>query len=669
MGAEAGLFALILALIVSVVQSVAPMVGASRADPALMALGRMAAVTQFALVALAFGLLVMLFVRLDLSVALVANHAHSTQPLIYRIAGTWGNHEGSMLLWVLILALFGAAVARGSKGMRDTLQARVLGIQGMIGLAFLAFLIFTSNPFERLDVAPPDGGELNPLLQDPGLALHPPMLYIGYVGFSVAFAFAVAALLEGRVDAAWARWVRPWILVSWVSLTAGITLGSFWAYYELGWGGWWFWDPVENASLLPWLIGTALLHSALVLERRGALIAWTILLAILTFSMSLIGTFLVRSGVLTSVHAFAVDPERGVFILAMIIGSTGAALALFAWRAPGMKSGALFGGVSREAGLTLNNLFLMAATAVVFLGTFYPVIIDAVNGDKISVGPPFYNLTFAPLMVPLLFLVSVGPMLQWKRDSLRGVMARLRWPLLLAGGLLGGGAIVLGMSHGWRGLGAALGFALALWLVAGAAAVLLRRWKLGEGDGWVRRVRTTPAATWGMVLGHAGLGVMTAGITAMSLFVESHVLTMVPGQSILLDGRTVTLRSVEQVKGPNYEAQRATFWVQEGDTIRQKISERRVYPVSGNQTTEAGIIARFSGNDYVAIGEGVGGTLVVRLWHHPLVGWIWSGALILALGGAFSLADRRLRVGAGERRPVPLALGLSKGGPSLLPAE
>ncbi|HEX5776386.1 MAG TPA: heme lyase CcmF/NrfE family subunit, partial [Caulobacteraceae bacterium] len=471
MAAEIGHLALILAFALAFVQGVAPLWGAQRGEPRLMALGRAAAGLQMGFVTLAFASLAAAYLYMDFSVELVAKHSHSTQPAVYRFAATWGSHEGSMLLWVLILALCGGAVAKFGGTLRETLQARVLGVQGLIGAAFLGFLLFTSNPFARLDPAPLEGTELNPLLQDPGLVAHPPMLYLGYVGFSVAFAFAIAALIEGRVDAAWARWVRPWVLAAWVALTAGIALGSWWAYYELGWGGWWFWDPVENASLMPWLAGTALLHSALVLERRGALVSWTILLAILAFSLSLIGTFLVRSGVLTSVHAFAVDPERGVYILAIIVLTTGIALGLYAWRAPQMRSGALFAPLSREGGITLNNLLLLACTATVFLGTFYPVFVDALRGDKISVGPPYYQIAFTPLAVPLLALVTFGPMLNWKRNELSALFQRVRWPLMIAGAALIVGVIAFGVSK----VLTAAAIALGVWLIAGAAAVLVRR--------------------------------------------------------------------------------------------------------------------------------------------------------------------------------------------------
>jgi len=654
MTAEIGHFALILALVLALLQSTVPLIGAARGDIALMTFGRAAATLQALFLIGAFAALAFAFVRCDFSLAVVAANTHTSQPLVYRFAGTWGNHEGSMLLWVLILGVFGGALALFGDNLRASLQARVLAVQGIVGAAFLGFILFTSNPFARLWPVPANGAELNPLLQDPGLVIHPPLLYLGYVGFSVAFAFSVAALIEGRVDAAWARWVRPWVLAAWVCLTCGIALGSIWAYYTLGWGGWWFWDPVENASLMPWLLGTALLHSALVVERRGALVSWTILLGILTFSLSLIGTFLVRSGVLTSVHAFAVDPKRGVFILGIIAGATGVALALFAWRAPAMKSGALFSAVSREAGLTLNNLFLMALTAVVFLGTFYPVIIDALHGDKISVGAPYYALTFVPISGVLLTLVVFGPMLTWKRDALPELVRRLRTPLIIAAVALGTGIAVAGL----RNILAAAGLALAAWLIAGAVAILVRRWRGGDV---LRSIRTTPFATYGLVLAHAGLGVTAAGVSAMSAWQTSKILVMAPGQTVALGTTQVTLDGVGQVTGPNFLATQARFSLTRGDTSRHLRSERRFYPVSGTQTTLAGIDANLLGNDYLAIGEADkgGAGIVVRMYHHPLVGWIWAGALLMALGGCASLSDRRFRVGAARAarsaigRPVP----------------
>ncbi|RAK68566.1 heme lyase CcmF/NrfE family subunit [Phenylobacterium kunshanense] len=641
MSAEVGQFALILALLLALVQSVAPLVGAWRRDGVLMAVGRQAALLQGGFVLLAFGCLAYAYVTCDFSTALVARHSHTTQPLAYRFAATWGSHEGSMLLWVLILAVYGAGVAFFGGTLRETLQARVLGVQGLVGVAFLAFLIFTSNPFLRLDPAPIEGTELNPLLQDPGLVLHPPLLYLGYVGFSVAFCFAVAALMEGRVDAAWARWVRPWVLAAWAPLTAGITLGSAWAYYELGWGGWWFWDPVENASLMPWLLGTALLHSALVLERRGALASWTVLLAILTFSLSLVGTFLVRSGILTSVHAFAVDPERGVFILGIIALTTGASLALYAWRAPSIRAGALFQPLSREGGVTLNNLFLTALTATVFLGTFSPVFIEMLNGDKISVGPPYYNRTFAPLAVPLLALVVFGPMLNWKRDEVRKVVQRLRIPLGVAGIVL----LAAALFGGLKGLATAGGLAMSAWLIVGSFAVLGRRWWAGRAY-LARSVATTPRSVWGLVLSHAGLGMLTLGITGVTSWESDKVLNMRPGETVEFAGRVLTLQSLEMAQGPNYEARRGILIVRGPGPDYSLRSERRFYPSAQSQTTEAGIRVGFLGNLYVSVGEESEQGVIVRLWHHPLIVWIWIGGFVMSIGGLVSLSDRRLRVGA-----------------------
>ncbi|MBJ7411116.1 MAG: heme lyase CcmF/NrfE family subunit [Phenylobacterium sp.] len=639
--AEVGQFALILALLLSLVQSGAPLWGAHRGDGVLMAVGRQAALLQGGFVSLAFVCLAWAYVTCDFSVALVARHSHTTQPLAYRFAATWGSHEGSMLLWVLILAIYGAGVAFFGGTLRETLQARVLGVQGVLGAAFLGFLLFTSNPFLRLSPAPAEGTELNPLLQDPGLVMHPPLLYLGYVGFSVAFCFAVAALIEGRVDAAWARWVRPWVLAAWIPLTAGITLGSAWAYYELGWGGWWFWDPVENASLMPWLLGTALLHSALVLERRGALVSWTILLAILTFSLSLVGTFLVRSGILTSVHAFAVDPQRGVYILGILAATTGLSLALYSWRAPAIRSGALFQPLSREGGITLNNLFLTALTATVFLGTFSPVFIEMINGDKISVGPPYYAKTFSPLAVPLLFLVVFGPMLNWKRDEARKVFDRVRIPAIVAGLVL----LVALPFGGLKGVATAGGLALSAWLILGSVWILGRRWWSGRAY-LGRAIRTTPRSIVGLVTAHAGLGLLTLGITGVTAWDSDKVLNMKVGDSVAFAGRTLTLTDYDIVEGPNYQAKRAQFAVKGPMGTYDLRSEKRWYPSAQSQTTEAGIRVGPLGNLYVSVGEESEAGVIVRLWDHPLIVWIWIGGFVMSAGGAVSLSDRRVRVGA-----------------------
>jgi cytochrome c-type biogenesis protein CcmF len=646
MAAEVGQFALILAFVLALVQTLTPLWGAERGASVLMALGRTAAMLQASFVILAFGCLAASYLACDFSVALVAAHSHTLQPAVYRFAATWGSHEGSMLLWVLILAVYGAGVAVFGRTLRETLQARVLGVQGLIGAAFLGFLLFTSNPFLRLDPAPLEGAELNPLLQDPGLVMHPPMLYMGYVGFSVAFAFAIAALIEGRVDAAWARWVRPWVLAAWVPLTAGITLGSCWSYYVLGWGGWWFWDPVENASLMPWLLGTALLHSALVLERRGALVSWTILLSILTFSLSLVGTFLVRSGILTSVHAFAVDPQRGVYILGIIALTTGAALALFGWRAPSLKTGALFAPLSREGGITLNNLFLATLTATVFLGTFTPVFVE-IFGGKISVGPPYYARTFVPLAALLLLIAPFGPMLNWKRDEARAALSRLRIP---AG--IGAAALVLALvTVGWRKVLAAGALGLAAWLVSGAAAILVRRWWAGRAD-LARSVRNTPSAVFGLAMAHAGLGLLTLGVTGVTSFQSDKVLTMRPGDSVAFAGRTIRLDALGPMDGPNYQARQARFVVGRGGGSYRLTSERRFYPSSQTQTTQAGIRVTPLGNLYLSVGDEQQGGVVVRMWCHPLIVWIWAGGFLMALGGLVSLSDRRLRLGVPSRAPA-----------------
>jgi cytochrome c-type biogenesis protein CcmF len=654
MTAEIGQFALILALVLSAVQALAPLTGASRLDPVLMGLGRSAAILQLLFVGVAFVSLATCYVLNDFSVALVAQHSNLAQPLIYRIGATWGSHEGSMLLWVLILAIYGAAVALFGGSLRETLQARVLAAQGMVGAAFLGFLLFTSNPFTRLFPAPQDGAELNPVLQDPGLVFHPPVLYMGYVGLSMAFSFGVAALIEGRVDTGWARWVRPWVLTAWIFLTVGITMGSLWAYYTLGWGGWWFWDPVENASLMPWLLATALLHSSLVLERRGALVSWTILLAILAFSLSLVGTFLVRSGVLTSVHAFALDPRRGAYILGIIATMTGASLVLFAWRAPALKTGALFAPLSREYAITVNNLFLLAATATVFLGTFYPVFMDVLHGDKISVGPPYYRATFVPIFMLLFGLVSFGPMLNWKRDEMRRLLARMRWPAALAGGMLVAAVIVFGLGHVFSVLALALG----VWLIAGAAAVLARRWRLGELPlaESLDLARATPLAVAGLVIAHAGLGVTTIGVASVSAWQTNKVLSMSPGQSVRLAGHTITMEAVRPIMGPNYEANQARFEVSGPFGARTLVSERRLYPASQTTTTDAGIGVGLLGNIYISVADpNPDGGLTVRMWNHPFVDWIWAGGLLMAFGGVVSLADRSLRVAKVERRATPAA--------------
>ncbi|HQS15839.1 MAG: heme lyase NrfEFG subunit NrfE [Rhodospirillales bacterium 24-66-33] len=640
---ELGHFSLILALAVALVQGTLPLVGASRGDLRLMALGRTAALTQAFLVLLAFGALTQAYVTSDFSVLNVVDNSHSAKPLLYKISGVWGNHEGSMLLWALILALFGAAVAVFGNNLPDTLRSRVLAIQALIGVGFLAFLLFTSNPFQRVFPAPPDGNGLNPLLQDPGLAFHPPLLYLGYVGFSVTYAFAVAALLEGRVDAAWARWVRPWALAAWCFLTLGIALGSWWAYYILGWGGFWFWDPVENASLMPWLAGTALLHSAIVVEKRDALKSWTVLLALLAFSLSLLGTFLVRSGVLTSVHAFAQDPARGMFILAFLLFVTGGGLALYAWRAPQLQGGGLFQPVSREGALILNNLLLCTLAATVLLGTLYPLFLDLLTGNKVSVGPPFFNATFVPLCAPLFAALCVGPFLGWKRAELWPALMRLRVALVVSLA-----AIVVAMTMiDSRSTLAALAFGFGVWLIVGSLASLTDRVRSGT-------LRTLPRSTLGMVIAHASLGVVVLGSVATSSWNTELMHTMKPGDRIDFAGYSVQLERMDEVRGPNYIAERATLAVSVGGkpyTVLQP--ERRLFTVQRRQVAETAIQTNGLRDFYATLGEGNPQQgWVIRLYLNPLAPWIWLGAALCALGGFVSLSDRRLRIGAPSRKPA-----------------
>jgi cytochrome c-type biogenesis protein CcmF len=648
---EIGHFALVLALLVALLQSTLPLYGAARGDATLTATARPAALASFALVLVAFLALVNAFVTSDFSVYVVASDSHSTLPLLYKIAGVWGNHEGSMVLWVLILTLFGAGLALFGDNLPRDFQARVLAVQGMIGLGFLAFILLTSDPFTRLLPPPEDGNGLNPLLQDPGLAAHPPCLYLGYVGFSMAFSFAIAALIEGRVDAAWARWVRPWTLAAWCALTLGIAMGSWWAYYTLGWGGFWFWDPVENASFMPWLAGTALLHSAIVVEKRGALKSWTVLLAILTFSLSLIGTFLVRSGVLTSVHAFASDPRRGIFILLLLVIAIGGSLTLYAVRAPKLEASGLFAPVSREGALLLNNLLLATACATVFVGTLYPLFLDALGGPKISVGAPFFNATFVPLMVPLLIAVVIGPMLAWKRADLRGALQRLTLAAVAAGFVW----LLTRILHGGP-VGAPFGLALAAWLVVGALVELGERLMLFRApaiESW-RRARHLPRAAYGMTLAHAGLGLVLAGIVATSLWKSEHILVMRPGEQVALANYTVRLESVVPYKGPNYDADRATFLLARGGhEIARLHPEKRRFPVAQSETTDSAIRTNGVGDVYAVLGDADGkGGWTVRLYYNPLAPWIWGGAVVMVLGGLVSLSDRRYRVGAPARRPV-----------------
>ncbi|MHA7882622.1 heme lyase CcmF/NrfE family subunit [Nitratireductor rhodophyticola] len=654
MSIELGHFALVLAFALALVQMTVPIVGAQLKNDTLMRVGEPAALTNFMLVALSFMALTSAYIQSDFSVLNVWENSHSAKPLLYKITGTWGNHEGSMLLWVLILVFFGALVAVFGRNLPLSLRANVLGVQGAISCAFIIFILATSNPFARLDPAPMEGRDLNPILQDIGLAVHPPLLYLGYVGFSVAFSFAIAALIEGRLDAAWARWVRPWTLAAWMFLTGGIAMGSYWAYYELGWGGFWFWDPVENASLLPWLGGTALLHSALVMEKRSALKIWTVLLAILTFSLSLLGTFLVRSGVLTSVHAFATDPARGVFILCILILFIGGSLALFAWRAATLTPGGLFQPVSREGALVLNNLILTTATATVLIGTLYPLLVEAVTGDKISVGPPFFNLTFGPLILPLLVIVPFGPLLAWKRGDLWAVSQRLFWAFgsALAIALL----VVLMIDR--ASVMAALGIGLGVWLVLGALTDLVIKSGLGKAAPSVAfsRFRGLPRSVFGTALAHAGIGLTTIGIISVTTLETEQIAAMQPGETVEIQGYNLRFDSLRPVTGPNYTEDQATFILTRvtGKPLGEVVSSKRLYTARQMPTTEAGIRTLGLSQLYVSLGDQTpNGKIVVRIWWKPMVTLIWLGALVMMIGGTVSLLDRRLRIGAPMPRRIP----------------
>ena len=657
MTAEVGHFALILALMVAAVQATLPLVGAHRDNAEWMAVARPAALMQLVMVLISFGCLTQLYLSSDFSVLNVVQNSHTAKPLIYKIAGVWANHEGSLLLWVLILTLYGSAVAAFGNNLPPALKARVLSVQAMIAVGFYLFMLLTSNPFERVEIPPINGQDLNPLLQDPGLAIHPPMLYLGYVGFSMAFSFAIAALIEGRVDAAWARWVRPWTLAAWCFLSAGIALGSWWAYYELGWGGWWFWDPVENASFMPWLAGTALLHSSTVVEKRDTLKGWTILLAIIAFSLSLLGTFLVRSGVLTSVHTFASDPARGIFILALLVVVIGGSLTLYAWRAPSLVSTGVFQPISREGALLLNNLIMATATAAVLLGTVYPLLLDAVGGDKISVGPPFFNSVFIPLMMPMIAAMAVGPMLSWKRADLKPALTRL-WAAMGFAGLVMLATWALVADGPFMGV---IGIGLAAWLFAGTLSELAGRIRLLQVPfvESLRRLTRSPRATWGMTLGHLGLAITIAGMTGAGSWRTESIQTMKPGDTVSVAGYDFTFDGAEPGQGPNYSYLRGIFRIaSDGKPVVTLHPEKRVYNVSKRPTTEAGIHSMFIGDLYAVVGDkdDATGAYITRLYFNPLVAWMWGGVLIMVCGGCLSLTDRRHRIGApAGRRAAELA--------------
>jgi cytochrome c-type biogenesis protein CcmF len=648
--AELGHFALALALILAFAQTVLPLLGAEWKDARLMATAAPLAIGQTLAIMAAFGCLMYSYATNDTTVMNVVQNSHSAKPMLFKITGTWGNHEGSMILWIMILALCGFAVSAFGRELPSSLKARVLGVLGLIGVGFLLFILKTSNPFDRIWPPPPDGQGLNPVLQDIGLAMHPPLLYLGYVGYAVTFAFAIAALIEGRVDAAWGRWVRPWSLAAWSFLTLGIALGSWWAYYELGWGGYWFWDPVENASLLPWLIGTALLHSAIVVEKREALKTWTVLLAIIAFGMSLLGTFLVRSGVLNSVHAFANDPERGMFILVLLLFYVGGAFLLFAIRAAAMAPTGIFAPVSREGAIVLNNLLICSLTAVVFVGTLWPMFADALFSAKVSVGPPFFNMASFPLVVPLLLAMAAGPLMPWKRAQLWPVVQRLWWVAVLglAGFFL---ALLLSGEH----VMPAVGFAFAAWVIGAAVADLADRTALFRtrlGNSWAR-AKGLPRAAWGAAIAHAGIGVVAAGMAGMGLAQEKLV-AMAPGDTTEMAGYTWRLDGIRDETGPNYTSRRATITLlQDGAVVHVMEPSRRWFPIARQNTTEVSIRTNFIYDLYAVIGEENAGKAVIRLHYNLLAPWLWLGAAIMALGGMLSLSDRRVRVSAPNRKIAP----------------
>ena len=646
---EFGHFALVLAFAVAVFQMIVPMIGAHKNWSAWMAVASPAASLQFALVAISFAALTYAFVTSDFSLNLVVANSHTDKPLLYKISGVWGNHEGSLLLWVLILALFGASAAWFGANLPPRLRARVLAVQSSVGVAFYAFILFTSNPFLRLELPPFNGQDLNPLLQDPGLAFHPPFLYLGYVGLSMAFSFAVAALIEGRVDAAWARWVRPWTLAAWVFLTIGIGLGSWWAYYELGWGGFWFWDPVENASFMPWLIAAALLHSAIVVEKREALKSWTILLAILAFGFSLIGTFIVRSGIITSVHAFANDPERGMFILLILAVFMGGAFTLYAFRAGAMEAKGVFSTVSRESGLVLNNLLLAVSSFVVFIGTIWPLVAEMFWGRTVSVGPPFFNAAFTPFAFAIALALPIGAVLPWKRAQLGRAMRLMSGVALLTIALLG---LFYALGTG-RSLAGLITLALGVWLVAGAAVDLWQRTGQGrEIAAKFGRLTRLPRADWGKAVAHAGLGITFIGVGALVTYQIEDIRVAQIGEEFDVGAYHLTVRDVREVQGPNYISTMAFVEVaKDGRIVDVLTPEKRIYPVAGMPTTEAGIDSGFTRDVYVALGDPqLDGGWAVRTWIKPFANWIWGGAIIMALGGALSLTDRRYRVAAGAAR-------------------
>jgi len=641
MWVELGQFALVLAFVVALVQGSLPWVGVARGDARLQSLARRAAYAQAALLLLSFGLLTLAFLRNDFSVDYVARQSNTLLPVWYKVSAVWGGHEGSLLLWALVLSLWSAAVARFSRGLPLVMTARVLAILGLVSVAIVSFILFTSNPFERLlPDFPIEGNDLNPLLQDPGLIFHPPMLYMGYVGFSVPFAFAMAGLLSGRLDPAWARWSRPWVIVAWSFLSLGIALGSWWAYYELGWGGWWFWDPVENASFMPWLAGTALLHSLAVTEKRGVFKAWTVLLAIIAFALSLLGTFLVRSGVLTSVHAFASDPSRGLFVLGILVVVVGGALAVFAWRGASLHSESRHALASREMFLLANNLFLLTAVVIVLLGTLFPLIADALDLGKISVGPPYFNLLFAPLVLLLLFFLGIGPQTGWKRQAMDVVMLPM-FKVLVAAVLIGVALPLLIFGHMPWYVG--LSVALCAWVAGGMLADIAR--KTRHADSLGQGLRRLPRSYWGMQSAHLGLLMVVLGVALTSAYSTEKDVRLAPGQELAVDDYLFRFEGVADHAGPNYVAQRGTLTVTRGSWVETLHPEKRVYRVQQNPMTEAAITGNLWRDLYVALGEPLGeGAWAVRVYHKPMVRWMWFGALFMAFGGLLCLLDKRYRL-------------------------
>ncbi|MGO8754092.1 MAG: heme lyase CcmF/NrfE family subunit [Gallionellaceae bacterium] len=645
---EIGNFAIIVALLLALLQGVLPIYGAARANNVLMGMARPVAVGQFVFVAIAFGCLATSFLNNDFSVLYVAEHSNSQLPMHYRFAAIWGGHEGSLLLWTFILTIWTVAVAQFSKHLPNEMVARVIGVMGLISVGFLLFMLMTSNPFERLLPAAADGADLNPVLQDPGLVIHPPMLYMGYVGFSVAFSFALSALIGGQMDATWARWSRPWTTVAWIFLTIGIMLGSAWAYYELGWGGWWFWDPVENASFMPWLVGTALIHSLAVTEKRGAFKSWTILLAIAAFSLSLLGTFLVRSGVLTSVHAFATDPKRGVFILTFLVLVIGSSLTLFAWRAPKIGLGGKFNLISRETMLLSNNVMLAVAAASVFLGTLYPLFMDALGFGKLSVGPPYFNSVFVPLMTPMVLMMGLGPIARWKQASLPDMWVRVRWALAASVVI----ALLLPLVMGkWTPL-ISLGLLLAFWVFTTTVLNLYRR--IGGREGSLgQRLKNQSRSYYGMTFAHFGIGVFIIGVTMVKGYETERDVRMDVGDTVEAGGYSFRFDGVREQQGPNYVASQGIVIVtKNGQPVTQLFPEKRQYNASGMPMTNASISTGLFRDLYVSLGEPIpntNGAWAVRVYIKPFVDWIWVGCLFMAFGGILALTDRRYRIHAGKK--------------------